>query len=644
MKKVKILFAVFLLLLSCEMIHSQDTFFPACYKYYSNENYINRLFEEYYQDARSYVSDGHIDSIKQSSMEMKSLSLHDHPVSYGLLQTQDGIIHYFNKNNGEAIKEFLKALDLYSEGHYYNGINVLMNNIAIIFALVGDNLSAKSYIERAIELNRGRNLAFNTILSLNLAQMEITMGNYATALDNLKELLRNEETNYERVSPLAIIASIISANNKMGNKQEASEWINRGYLEMDESFYSNIDRLSFFTAVMEYHFINGDYENVISIAKRHSLDEQSNLPDQQDHMKYLCRAYAEQGDLTNAWKYENILQELHDNETMVNREEIIDLLIAEYEETRNIRTRENIENQIILNRNKQEASHRLMLLAFIALGIFIILFIILLRINKLRGEYKDELERKSEKSASINRELQKTNKELEKENKLLDTLTSVFAHDLINPFQAILGFSRLMVDDYESLYKNSMKEYSSMLVETSLQLNQLLTNLQNISRIQEGKQKLHPESLNIADYVNEVIKMYKPLAERKNINIVCNIDKAEKVPINHDVLNSVLSNIINNAIKFSENDSEIRIKTYREEGFIKLSVEDDGKGMDDATKEKILAGSLISSTPGTGSEKGSGLGLTICIELLEMNNGKLEINNKRTRGSTVIMKIPADNA
>lgn len=644
MKKVKILFAVLLLLLSCKMIHSQDTFFPACYKYYSNENYINRLFEEYYQDARSYVSDGHIDRIKHSSMEMKSLSLHDHPVSYGLLQTQDGIIHYFNNNNSEAIKEFLKALDLYSEGNYYNGINVLMNNIAVIFALVGDNLSAKSYIERAIELNRGRNLAFNTILSLNLAQMEITMGNYATALDNLKELLRNEETNYERVSPLAIIASIISANNKMGNKQEASEWINRGYLEMDESSYSNIDRLNFFTAVMEYHFNNGDYENVILIAKRHNLDEQSNLPDQQDHMIYLCRAYAEQGDLTNAWKYENILQELHDNETMVNREEIIDLLIAEYEENRNIRTRENIEKQIILNRNKQEASHRLMLLAFIALGIFIILFIILLRINKLRVEYKNELEKKSEKFASINRELQKTNKELEKENKLLDTLISVFAHDLINPFQAILGFSRLMVDDYESLYKNSMKEYSSMLVETSLQLNQLLTNLQNISRIHEGKHKLHPESLNIADYVNEVIKMYKPLAERKNINFLCNIDKAEKMPINHDVLNSVLSNIINNAIKFSENDSEIRIETYREEGFIKLSVEDDGKGMDDATKDKILGGSLISSTPGTGSEKGSGLGLTICIELLEMNNGKLEINNKRKRGTTVIIKIPADNA
>ncbi|MEA1886318.1 MAG: HAMP domain-containing sensor histidine kinase, partial [Bacteroidota bacterium] len=323
---------------------------------------------------------------------------------------------------------------------------------------------------------------------------------------------------------------------------------------------------------------------------------------------------------------------------------IISLLMVEYEETRNQRLKESIDREMSLNRTRQDAAHRLMITFIIILIALLVLFIILLHIRKIRYRYKEEFSIETDKFALVNRELRKTNKELEKENKLLDTLISVFAHDLINPFQAILGFSKLMVDDFESLDKESMIEYSIMLNETSFQLNQLLINLKSIATIQEGKDKLEISKLQIKKIINDVVTLYKHLAERKKIRVKTSIDSKTRALINADVLKSVMRNLLNNAIKYSNTGGEIRINATDSNDFIHITVEDDGVGMDEGIRQSVLGGNYLMSKPGTGSEKGSGLGLTICIDLLEMNKGELDIDNSRENGTTIILKIPKANA
>jgi len=644
MRKGKIILISLIMLVSGNWAYSQTTYFPRCYKYHSSENLNNSLFHNLYSEATSHVRNANIDSIKYSSVQMNSLSCHYDPLSAALLETIDGVTYYFEGNNSDALKHFLKALAIYSEEEFYTGLNSLLNNIAIIFSMAGDSRSSKKYLLRAIEINEREGLDHYSLFSYNLAEVELELGNYDASLNILKELLRNENINLNQISPLSIAGTIISAYNKLGKPEEAQNWINRGYLEMDEERYSDIDRLNFYTSVMEYHLNNNEYEKVINIASDFGIDERYTLPDQHNHLEYLCRSYIATGDYESAWKYENIIRDIDAANSIVNRQEIIDLLMVEYEVARHQRRKESIEQEINLNNKRQEASYKLMITFLIVLIAFIILFLVLLRMRRIRNKSRNQFSNETDKFAAVNRELIKTNKELEKENKLLDTLISVFAHDLINPFQAILGFSRLMVDDFENLHKDSIIEYSNMLNETSFQLNQLLINLQSIATIQEGRDKLEMSDVGVKNMADRVTALYKPLAEKKKINILSKINNSVKVHINPNIFQSVLRNVLNNAIKFSEEGGEIRIYAIEAGKDVDIIIEDDGTGMDEEVRTRIMNGSYLTSKPGTGREKGSGLGLTICIELLEMNNATLEIDNNREEGTTVIMKIQKADA
>jgi len=644
MRKGKRFFISLLLIVFFQGLYGQNTYFPYCYKYHSGEKLNYKLLENLYTKASEYLSNADVENLELIAIQMKSLSCHNYPLYDGLSQNMEGVIYYLKGDNSKALKHFLSALAIYSEQEFFNGVNGLLNNIAIIFALVGDYQSSKKYLLRAIEINEKKGMNYYDTFSYNLAEVEAELGKPQESIEILKELLKKESDNLNNISPVSVIGLIISDYNKLGMQEEAESWINRGYLALDENRHNDVDKLVFYTSVMEFHLNNGDYEKVISISRQFEIDERYRLPDQYEHLEYLCRAYSATGDYNKAWKYDNILSEIHAEDYIVNREEIISLLMIEYEETRNERLQASINREMELNLTRQKVVNKLMVISLIILVAFVILFIILLRIRKIRNKYKEEFSIETEKFAAVNRELQKTNKELEKENKLLDTLISVFAHDLINPFQAILGFSKLMVDDFEALDKESMIEYSNMLSETSFQLNQLLINLQSIATIQAGKDKLEMSELPVIPVIHDVVALYKPLAERKKIRISTNYDKDFTALINPDVLKTVMRNVLNNAIKYSHTGEEVRINAYEKNDFIYISVEDDGVGMDDEIRKNILKGNYLMSKPGTGSEKGSGLGLAICIDLLEMNKGELEIDNSREKGTSVILKIMKANA
>ena len=645
MIKGKVFFISLLIIFLFEGLYGQDTYFPYCNRYKQSENLNNRLIEYLYSRASEYVSNADVEELELTALQMQSLSCQDYPVYDGILHNLEGVIYYFKGENSKALKHFLESLAIYSELEYYRGVNGLLNNIAIIFAYAGDYQSSKKYLLRAIEINEQEGMGFYDIFSYNLAEVEAELGNYEESINILKGLIKNELVPLNRVSPVSVISMIISAYNKLGNPEEAESWINRGYLALDEEDINDVDRLSFYTSVMEYHLVNDDYDKIISTSKQYNIDERSRLPDQYDHLEYLCRAYAATGDYSKAWYYDNLLSEIYARENnLLDREEIINLLMVEYEETRNQRLQQTINREMKINRNRQELSYKLTIISFTVLFALMILFVILLRLRKIRNKYKEEFSVETEKFAAVNRELQKTNRELEKENKLLDTLISVFAHDLINPFQAILGFSKLMVDDFEALDKDSLIEYSNMLSETSFQLNQLLINLQSIATIQGGKEKLEMSDLYVKPVIQDVVALYKPLAERKNISITSELDKEIIACINPDVLKTVLRNVLNNAIKYSHAGKEVKILSREDGDFIFISVEDEGIGMDEETRQNILKGNYLSSKPGTGSEKGSGLGLAICIDLLQMNKGELDIDSKSGQGTRVILKILKANA
>ncbi|MGM0667330.1 MAG: tetratricopeptide repeat protein, partial [Bacteroidota bacterium] len=399
MIKGKVFFIGLLIIFLFEGLYGQDTYFPQCKRYKQSEYLDNQLIEYLYSRASEYVNNADIEGLELTALQMKSLSCQDYPIYDGLLQNLEGVIYYFKGENSKALKYFLESLAIYSELEYYRGVNGLLNNVAIIFALVGDYQSSKKYLLRAIEINEREGMNYYDIFSYNLAEVEAELGNYEESINILKGLIKNEFAPLNLVSPVSVIAMIISGYNKLGMPEEAESWINRGYLALDEEDFNDVDRISFYTSVMEYHLNNGDYDKVISTSKQYNIDERHRLPDQYDHLEYLCRAYAATGNYSKAWNYDNLLSEIYARNNILDREEIINLLMVEYEETRNQRLQETINREMQLNSNRQDLSYKLTIISFTILFALIILFVILLRIRKIRNKYKEEFSIETEKFA-----------------------------------------------------------------------------------------------------------------------------------------------------------------------------------------------------------------------------------------------------
>ena len=368
------------------------------------------------------------------------------------------------------------------------------------------------------------------------------------------------------------------------------------------------------------------------------------MRDMYEPINYMAIAAVDLGEIELASELDRIANSIVYAKETLTKEDLITPLMVEYSFNRDIANRDMARIQLTEN-NKQARAQRNLLLSLLVIMIAMIVMIpILVRIRRLRAKFKLELSDQNSKLEKINKQLKTDNEELEKGNNLLDTFISVFAHDLINPFQAIIGFSQLMSADHEVLKEEDFIEYSELLSETSFQLNQLLTNLKSLSITQGEHEKLQATQIIIDDIIKSVLKLFESTAKKKNIHF--EISKSEKDCIgftNPDIIESAVRNVISNSVKFSKPDSKIEISCRKEGDVILISIKDYGSGIPEKVLKHLLDKGHTESKLGTANEKGSGIGLAISIELLESFNGSLELKSEVGQGTEALIKIPACN-
>ena len=250
--------------------------------------------------------------------------------------------------------------------------------------------------------------------------------------------------------------------------------------------------------------------------------------------------------------------------------------------------------------------------------------------NKMARELRSRIE-------SINQ----LNKELEQSNQTKDKFFSIIAHDLKNPFNIILGFTDLLVEQYQDFDENERKEIVSELNNTSKIVYDLLENLLTWSRTQSGKIELYPANLKLDSIVTESIASYSGNARQKQISIVNNIPEDIEVYADRFTVSVVLNNVLNNAIKFTRDGGQITLAAKKVQELVEISIKDTGVGMSRKIIDFLLLDESITSTPGTRNEKGTGLGLTLIKEFISKNNGFLNIESKPEQGTDFRFSLPA---
>lgn len=270
-------------------------------------------------------------------------------------------------------------------------------------------------------------------------------------------------------------------------------------------------------------------------------------------------------------------------------------------------------------------------IVIISLVVFLLYFLYKLRIRTI--------ERKKEKLENL--VLERT-EELRESNRLKDKYFSILAHDLKNPFMSLFGYTDILKNEVMELSREDIKEIIMNLERNIKNLFSLLENLLNWSTLQTGKMKFINSKVNINSIIDNNIELLSENANRKGIKIVYEPLNESRLFTDKNVLNTILRNLISNAIKFTPNNGEIYITGTVEKNKLKISVKDNGIGMETEEIEKILLEKDIHSKPGTNNEKGTGLGLSLCYELLTKNGGKMEIHSELNIGTTITFLLPIE--
>ena len=239
---------------------------------------------------------------------------------------------------------------------------------------------------------------------------------------------------------------------------------------------------------------------------------------------------------------------------------------------------------------------------------------------------------------NIEHELRTNEIKLKEINLSKDKLFSIISHDLRSPIANLIqSLDYITSNDIDEKLKiKILKE----LRKSSKKTLNLLDNLLDWSLSQTGHFKLHPKNFLLNKIIYENIDLLQFSAKNKNIKLIVNAEQIYNAYADEKSINIVLRNLISNAIKFTNNDGIITISVKDIENNLEITVEDSGVGMNKETIDKIFQPNTFYSTYGTNNEKGSGLGLSLCKDFVEKNNGTIKVESELGKGSKFIFTIP----
>ncbi len=234
----------------------------------------------------------------------------------------------------------------------------------------------------------------------------------------------------------------------------------------------------------------------------------------------------------------------------------------------------------------------------------------------------------------------KNEEQLDKLNANKDKLFSIIGHDLKGPIGSIFNLSNRMEEKYNDFPPDKIKNFSHAISQTSKSILALLENLLTWSRAQRQKINIQKEEFLVGEVVNDCINLLANNASQKQIQLLNNIPPETMVYADKKMITTVVRNLISNAIKFTNLGGEVTVFAETKKNKVIVGIKDTGIGITQEIKTKLFEPDKTKSNDGTAGEKGTGLGLLICKDFLELNNGKVWVESEEGQGTTFYFEIP----
>jgi signal transduction histidine kinase len=298
----------------------------------------------------------------------------------------------------------------------------------------------------------------------------------------------------------------------------------------------------------------------------------------------------------------------------------------EITEYKNIRVFESKNNLIEIQKQKIKKDRRkVYLLVTIVLAVVILLMLFFwLYLSKRKATKK----------------LKSKNKIISNINKQKDKFFSIIAHDLRGPFNGFLGLTELLAEDIEDMDKEEIQFAAVNMRSSATNLNRLLENLLEWSRMEQGLIPFAPQENQLQVVVEECITTLQAATDKKQIKISTEISENTKVFADNNILHAVIRNILSNAVKFTPKGGSINIQGKEVDKNTIIAIKDSGIGMDTKMLKNLFELDVKTNRTGTDDEPSTGLGLILCKEFVEKHGGKIWVESEEDKGTTFYFSFP----
>jgi signal transduction histidine kinase len=525
----------------------------------------------------------------------------------------------------KGLGNYSKAIALYSKGISYaetakdsSFLVTALNNLGDIYNQQGKYREAKKYFEEGIALAREQDF-LNSLVRLhhNMANSERDMGNFEAARTHYKKSWSLHERVRPDNPPVQLLHNMGQLYLKTGALDEAEDHFG------DSMEYSKAVGLP---PGLFYNFIGlGDvarqrgnraesaryYEQALDIAQKIGAP-----PFKVTVNEKLYELQKEAGNVEKALQYHETAWQISDSLAKAQQDE--QLALAETE--LGLRQQQKINELLQERQERQEAriqTQNWLIVVFAVVLVVIIISLYLLYVS--------------------NKERKRMNNELKELNHIKNKMMGIIAHDLRSPMSSMQGIFFLLKN--EDLEINEVREMAAEL-EVSIQENiNMMDNLLSWAKSQMRGLKIDIETVSVFESVDEVIENCALQASHKSIALLNEVDPNIEVEADINLLQLIIRNLVNNAIKFSNQGDTVTIMTEENSDEVTFKIKDTGIGIPKEERDGLFS-LQGNSRSGTNDENGSGLGLKLCKEFVEKQNGTIDLETAVGEGTTFYVRLP----
>jgi signal transduction histidine kinase len=581
-----------------------------------------------------------------------------------------GRLGVYKRNQGnfsKAMDYYFKGLDIAIKYNYLELEALEFNNIGDIYYRLGIYDQALDYVRKAlnisIQLKNKYNLSYIYHM-LGLIYMNSSMSD--SALISFKKSLEYRIQLNLKSGIASSYLNIGMSYYKKANYDSSYIYYNRA-LEIFKAMNDRAGIANVYKCIGEYYNQKEDYykalenlEKSMRLIKGFGIQQVNK--EAAEGLKY---SYSRLGDFKKALYYQEYATRIKDSisnniyiQKITRLTENYKFEIRTHEQEIIRKQKEEILNERIRN---QRAILNFYLMTFLLMVILIGIIIFFYRdknkaykalhlknneiaeLNKGLTHANAEIKAQKEEIENQRDILQKQSDNLTHLNITKDKLFSIIAHDLRSPFNSIIGFSDYIKENIHNASIEEIEEMNEHINQVGVNTLAILENLLSWAKSQIHQVSINKENFSINSLIDENVNALLPQANSKKVNLFYEKSDDFLVFVDHNMVNTILRNLISNSIKYSNPGGEISIKVKQNVDHAEISIQDNGIGMSNDIRDNLFSSNVNPSTLGTLNEKGTGLGLAICNEFIKILDGEIWVQSEIDKGCTFQFTLPLGN-